>query len=274
MNDKIVIKNLEVFANHGVFPEENQLGQKFIVSAELRTDFSAAAKNDDLTLSVNYAEVCTLINRYMTEHTFHLIETAADRLACAILDQFERIQEISLKIQKPFAPIGLPLETVSVMTERKRADVYLALGSNIGDKKKYIDQAVSALSGTKGCHIECVSELIETLPYGGVGQDNFLNGVLKMKTYLTPHELLDTLHDIEKKAGRKRVIRWGPRTLDLDILLYDDLILDDAVLHIPHIDMQNRNFVLEPLVQIAPYVRHPVLNKTAQQLLADLKGAT
>ena len=95
-----------------------------------------------------------------------------------------------------------------------------------------------------------------------------------MKTYLTPHELLDTLHDIEKKAGRKRVIRWGPRTLDLDILLYDDLILDDAVLHIPHIDMQNRNFVLEPLVQIAPYVRHPVLNKTAQQLLADLKGAT
>ena len=71
MNDKIVIKNLEVFANHGVFPEENQLGQKFIVSAELRTDFSAAAKNDDLTLSVNYAEVCTLINRYMTEHTFH-----------------------------------------------------------------------------------------------------------------------------------------------------------------------------------------------------------
>ena len=94
---------------------------------------------------------------------------------------------------------------------------------------------------------------------------------MKIRTILPPHELLDRLHELEQEANRVRVIHWGPRTLDLDILLYDDLVLDDEELHIPHIEMHKRDFVLIPLAQIAPWVRHPVYNQTVQELLERLK---
>ena len=119
--------------------------------------------------------------------------------------------------------------------------------------------------------MEAVSDFLVTAPYGGVEQDDFLNGAMKIRTLLTPHELLERLHEIEQEAKRERVVRWGPRTLDLDILLYDDLILDEEELHIPHIEMYKRDFVLKPLCQIAPYARHPVYNRTAAELLADLE---
>ena len=93
----------------------------------------------------------------------------------------------------------------------------------MGDKRGYLRQAVESLNQTEGCRVEQVSDFIVTSPYGGVEQDDFLNGVLKMETILTPLELLDRLHEIEKEANRERIVRWGPRTLDLDILLYDDL---------------------------------------------------
>ncbi|MBQ3929217.1 MAG: 2-amino-4-hydroxy-6-hydroxymethyldihydropteridine diphosphokinase [Clostridia bacterium] len=270
--DKITVKNLEVYAYHGALPEENTLGQKFLISAELYTNFSAAVKNDELSLSTNYAEVCRLITDYMKQHTFRLIETAADRLTAALLDAFPFLDGAAVTVRKPWAPIGLPLETVGVRTQRDWHTAYVALGSNIGNSLQYLNNAVASLRQTKGCSVEKVSEYMITEPYGGVGQNDFLNGVLCLKTYLTAHELLDVLHEIENAAGRKREIRWGPRTLDLDIIFYDHQVIDDEQLHIPHIDMHNRVFVLEPLVQLAPYVRHPVLNKTVSQLLYDLKG--
>ena len=93
---------------------------------------------------------------------------------------------------------------------------------------------------------------------------------MKLRTLLTPEELLGRLHQLEQAANRERIIRWGPRTLDLDILFYDQEIIDTPDLHIPHIDLQNRNFVLVPMSQIAPYLRHPVLNQTISQLLDHL----
>lgn len=120
---------------------------------------------------------------------------------------------------------------------------------------------------TKGCRIEAVSDYLVTEPYGVTDQDEFLNGVLKMRTLLSPEELLERLHQLEQEANRERIIHWGPRTLDLDILFYDQEIIDTADLHIPHPDMQNRDFVLAPMNQIAPYLRHPVLNQTISQLL-------
>ena len=98
-----------------------------------------------------------------------------------------------------------------------------------------------------------------------------MNGVLETETMLEPYELLDYLHTLEKKADRVREQHWGPRTLDLDIIFYDDLILDEKELQIPHKDMKNRDFVLVPLAQIAGYKRHPVLNVTVDEMVKQLK---
>ena len=269
--DKIHIKNLEVFARHGVFPEENALGQKFVVSAVLYTSTREAGRADDLAKSIHYGEVSQFVTEFMEQNTFKLLETVAERLAEEQLLRTEHLEKVSLEIKKPWAPVGLPLETVSVEIERGWHTAYIALGSNLGDKEANLRLGVEGLRSTRGCRVEAVSDFLVTAPYGGVEQDDFLNGAMKIRTLLTPHELLERLHEIEQEAKRERVVRWGPRTLDLDILLYDDLILDEEELHIPHIEMYKRDFVLKPLCQIAPYARHPVYNRTVAELLADLE---
>ena len=130
--------------------------------------------------------------------------------------------------------------------------------------------AVSRLSQSEGCRVKKVADYIVTEPYGGVEQDDFLNSCLELETLLLPAELLTLLHEIEAAADRKREIHWGPRTLDLDILLYDDLVMDSEALTIPHVEMHKRDFVLTPLVQIAPWVRHPVFGKTAKEMKEEL----
>ena len=146
-------------------------------------------------------------------------------------------------------------------------------GINLIDKK-YLDNAIQGLRDMKEIVVEKVSEYLVTEPYGDVEQDEFLNGALRVRTLLSPEELLDRLHVLEQAADRKRIIHWGPRTLDLDILFYDNEIIDTVELHVPHIDMENRDFVLKPMVEIAPYLRHPVLNLTMEQLLKKLEGKT
>lgn len=268
--DKIKITDLEVFANHGVFPEENTLGQKFLVSAVLYTDTRRAGLTDDLAASVHYGEVCAFIDRYLREHTFCLLERAAETLAEELLLETKGLRKIRLEIKKPWAPIGLPLKTVSVEIERGWHTAYIALGSNMGDREKYLDDAVRAMDSIRGCTVKKVSHFIETPPYGVTDQADFLNGCLELRTLLTPGELLEELHRIEQDAGRERILRWGPRTLDLDIIFYDDLISEEDTLCIPHVDMHRRKFVLEPLCEIAPYKRHPVYGKTVHELNLDL----
>ncbi|MEF2763968.1 MAG: 2-amino-4-hydroxy-6-hydroxymethyldihydropteridine diphosphokinase [Mediterraneibacter sp.] len=265
--DEIRIEELEVFANHGVFPEENVLGQKFLVSAVLYTDTRKAGQTDDLTASIHYGEVCAFIDRYLREHTFKLLERAAECLAEELLLNTNHLQKVRLEIKKPWAPVGLPLKTVSVSVEREWHDAVIALGSNMGDRQGYLAGAVEKLDAVKGCRVRKVSGFLETPPYGVTDQADFLNGCLELETLLYPHELLDELHRIEKEAGRERILRWGPRTLDLDIIFYDDLILQDSDLCIPHVEMHKREFVLKPLSEIAPYRRHPVTGKTVQEML-------
>ena len=118
------------------------------------------------------------------------------------------------------------------------------------------------------------SSYLVTKPYGGVEQDDFLNACVELETLLPPAELLERLHEIEQAARRERLIRWGPRTLDLDILLYDDLILETGDLVIPHVEMHLRDFVLWPLREIAPHKRHPVFQKTITQLAEALEDRT
>lgn len=269
--DKIKIKDLEIFANHGVFPEETKLGQKFLVSAVLYTDTRAAGKGDDLTKSIHYGEVSRFMTDFLQEHTYLLIETAAEKLAEALLLEKPNLQRVRLEIKKPWAPVGLPLDTVSVEIERGWHTAYLALGSSMGDKSAYLQQAVREIDALTGCQVIKVSELIATAPYGGAAENEFLNGAMKIRTLLTPQELLEEIHQIESGAGRERMIHWGDRTLDIDILLYDDLVLDSEELQIPHAEMHKRDFVLVPMVQIAPYVRHPLSGKTMKELKEELK---
>lgn len=268
--DKIRIRNLEVFANHGVFPEERILGQKFLVSAELHTSMKEAAAGDDLEKAVNYGDVCQFISDYTQDNTFELIETLADRLAREILAGYERVEKVILEVSKPWAPVGLPLENVSVEVERGRHTVYIALGSNMGDKEGYLWRAVDSLNGLEDLKVTKVSDFIVTKPYGAVEQDDFLNGVLEAETTMDPFELLDALHVIENEAGRTREVRWGPRTLDLDIIFYDDMVLDSEKLIIPHKEMHLRDFVLKPLLEIAPWKRHPLLGRTVEELAEEL----
>lgn len=270
--DKIHIKNLEVFGRHGVFPEENRLGQKFIINATLYVTTRNAGLKDDLTKSVHYGEVSHFMTNYMTEHTFQLIEAAAEQMARAVLLRFPRMQAITLEILKPWAPIGLPLEAVSVEITRSWHLAYIALGSNLGDREKYIRQGAESLDRREDCVVQRISRLIGTEPYGVKEQPEFLNGMLELRTLLLPEELLDVLHEVEQEAHRERKMHWGPRTLDLDIIFYDDCIVDREELQIPHPDMENREFVLKPLAELAPYLRHPLKGKTVRQMLAEIRN--
>lgn len=270
--DQIRIDNLSVFAYHGVFDFEQKNGQTFFINLILDTDLKKAGLTDELSLSTNYGEVCHMVNNWMKEHTCKLIETVAENLAKEILLQFPLIKKVTVEIRKPEAPIGLPFESVSVKIERGWHKAYIAFGSNMGDKGENIALGLNGLKANDQVRMGKISDIFVTKPYGGVEQDDFLNGVCEIETILSKHELLDFLHEIEAKANRVREIHWGPRTLDLDILFYDKEVFEDEVLIIPHVDLQNRDFVLKPLSQIAPYLRHPVLGKTIRELWVDLQS--
>ena len=268
--DQIRIEELEVYAHHGVYPEENEKGQHFYVNATLYANTRPAGIADDLRLSTNYGEVCQFITEFMQQHTFQLIETVVEWTAYEVLQQFPLVQGLDLEIRKPEAPIPLPFGSVSVAIHREWHEAYIAVGSNMGDSRGHIAKALGQLEKHKDIQVTKVSGLLETLPYGGVEQDNFVNGMFEIRTLLTPEELLRELHKIEASEGRERKIHWGPRTLDLDIIFYDDLIYSSEDLVIPHVDMENRYFVLKPLSELAPNFRHPITHKTVAQMLAEL----
>ncbi len=270
--DEIRVKNLEVFCHHGVYKEENVLGQKFLVNIVSKVDTRAAGKTDELELSVSYGDICRCVKKEMTKQNDKLLERVAERLAECILLQFPLIKEVEIEVKKPWAPVLMHVDYTSVKIKRSWHKVYIGVGSNLGEREEYMELAkekVSALPDTKNFKS---ASIIETEPYGYTEQGKFLNTVYSIETLDTPAEFLDKLHQIENEAERKREIHWGPRTLDVDIVLYDDEIVADSNLFIPHREMHKREFVLEPLVQIAPYAINPISKKTAEQLLDELRG--
>lgn len=272
--DVIHIKRLEIFANHGVIPEENTLGQKFIISADLYKDLRKAGKSDDVEETVHYGKAAVLIKQISEKSMFRLIEKLAEEIADALLKNFP-VEKVRVVIEKPWAPVRLPLDTVAVEIERSWHTAYLSVGSNIGEKEQFLNNAFKKLDEDCNIKVTKVSKYIETEPYGNVEQDKFLNGCLEIRTLLTPDELLKKVNGIEQEEGRIRTLHWGPRTLDIDILLYDNEVVYTDDLKIPHPDMHNRMFVLEPLCEIAPFVIHPVLGKSVMRLkekLMDKQG--
>lgn len=271
-SDEIRIRGLRVFAHHGVFEEETRLGQMFVVNATLYTSTRQGGLADALEQTISYADVCVFLTEYLQKNTWKLLEAAVEHACRALLLKFPLIHEVELEMEKPSAPIPLPFDSVSVCVRRGWHRAFVALGSNMGDKQGYLDGAVEALRADECVRVKKVSSYRVTEPYGGVEQDDFLNAAMEIETLYDPEELLDALHVLEQAARRERLIHWGPRTLDLDILFYDDLVQDDPALILPHPDLQNRDFVLGPMVELAPNFVHPVLHKTMRQLLDALSS--
>lgn len=158
--------------------------------------------------------------------------------------------------------------------EGKMEDVFIGLGTNIGDRLSNLREAVKALHALRCTTLIAVSSVYETPPIGFSDQDNFFNAVCSIRTGLKPEELFHHLKQIERKLGRpEQYERWGPRIIDLDVLLYGNLIFRTDTISIPHVEIPNRKFVLVPLLELQNPV-HPVLQKTIRELLTECKDAS
>lgn len=269
--DKIYINNLEFIGFHGVFPEEKKLGQKFFVSLELSVDTREAGKSGDLCKSVHYGLVAQDVERVFLEKSIDLIETCAENIAEMVLKKYELVREVKVIVKKPWAPLQMHFESVAVEITRKWHRVYLSLGSNMGDKRENLLEAIKRIEWLENTEVVKSSKILETEPFGYTEQDNFLNSCLEIRTLLTAQELLSQILKIELDMGRIREIKWGPRIIDIDILFYDSEIIEEDNLAVPHPWICEREFVLEPLSEIAPNYIHPLEKKTIAMLARKLK---
>ncbi|MAT39503.1 MAG: 2-amino-4-hydroxy-6-hydroxymethyldihydropteridine diphosphokinase [Ectothiorhodospiraceae bacterium] len=154
------------------------------------------------------------------------------------------------------------------MSQDKQIDVFIGMGSNVGDRLNYLQQATELMSEQEGVELLKASSVYETEPWGEPDQDEYLNCVLKLQSSLEALELLHQLKSIEKQIGRKERKKWGPREIDLDILFYGDEIISTDELTVPQENMRVRRFILVPLVEIAPDLKHPEFAQTMNDLLA------
>lgn len=145
---------------------------------------------------------------------------------------------------------------------------YVGVGSNVGDRLGHCKQAIRLMGDLEGCRVHVQTSFFTTEPVGVEGHDWYVNTVVAMDTTLSPRELLQRLLEIEIFMGRRRKKKWEPRTIDLDILLYGDQVIQETDLIIPHPLMHERRFVLVPLVQMAPHLVHPILGRRLEELLA------
>ncbi|MGL5646772.1 MAG: 2-amino-4-hydroxy-6-hydroxymethyldihydropteridine diphosphokinase [Clostridium sp.] len=270
--DKVYLKDVEIFSNHGVFKEEKVLGQKFIFDIELGLDMAKAAKENDLEASVHYGELCHGIEKICVDECFDLIETLAEKVSEYILYKYRIVETVRVKVKKPWAPIGRHLKYAAVEVNRKWSTAYLSIGSNIGEKEENLNKAIELIDNIEGVEVSNKAKFLKTEPWGGVEQEEFLNSALELRTILSYKELMRNLLDIELKMKRKRGIKWGPRIIDIDIIFFDDLVTNDDFCIIPHPRMEEREFVLEPLNEICPNKIHPLLNKRVFRLLDEIKN--
>ncbi|WHH60227.1 2-amino-4-hydroxy-6-hydroxymethyldihydropteridine diphosphokinase [Petroclostridium sp. X23] len=149
---------------------------------------------------------------------------------------------------------------------------YIGLGSNIGDRKANLDRAIDMFRELNGIEVTAVSSYYNTAPVGYTEQPDFLNAVIELRITLPVSRLLEVCRDIEKSLKRERTIRWGPRTIDLDILLYGDVMVNQESLTVPHPRMHERDFVMRPLNEIAPKAYHPVFKQTIDEMYRGMRN--
>jgi dihydroneopterin aldolase/2-amino-4-hydroxy-6-hydroxymethyldihydropteridine diphosphokinase len=274
--DRVSLAGLRVFARHGVLAGERQYGQEFLIDAVLWLDTRAAAAADDLSLAADYSAIADRIATLASGPPVRLIETLAQRLADGCLAE-PAVQEVEITVHKPHAPIRVPFADVSVTIRRARPaaagpgdeqPVVIALGSNLGDRLGHLQGAVDALAGTPRLTVAAVSPVYQTAPVGGPAQPDYYNAALTARTVLSPHALLARCQQVETAFGRVRAETWGPRTLDLDIIVYGDLVTEEPGLTLPHPRAGERAFVLAPWHAIDPEAVLPGRGSVADLLAA------
>lgn len=257
MTDRITLTGISVVACHGVLASEKVEPQPFIADIVMECDLSRAGASDDLDRTVSYADVAQEARRILVGPSVDLIETLAEHIATAVLVR-PAIEAVEVTIHKPQAPAGVPFHdaelggpSVTIRREQDRA-VVIAVGANLGDRVATLKSAVRALRETDGVRVLGVSPLFETDPVGGVEQPDYLNAVVTARSRLAPWTLLARLHQIESWHSRTREIRWGARTLDLDLIQVGDpgagtdLTSSTDDLTLPHPRAHERSFVLAP----------------------------
>jgi dihydroneopterin aldolase/2-amino-4-hydroxy-6-hydroxymethyldihydropteridine diphosphokinase len=255
--DRIDIVGLQVMTIIGALAHERELAQPVRIDLSIEVDLRDAGRSDELDDTVNYGAVSERVADAVRESKDVLLERLADRIAEVVLG-FARVEAVEVTLTKVRPPIAEQVETTAVRIRRTPDDIdtdprsshtaIVALGSNLGDREAYLRFALSRLGD-----VAATSQVFETAPVGGPDrQGAYLNMVAVVRTPLDPYAFVRRCQRIESEALRQRVVRWGPRTLDVDVLFYDDVVIDDPDVTIPHPRFAERRFVLAPLAEVAP----------------------
>lgn len=256
VTDHILINELRVLSVIGVLDQERLAPQPLRVDVDMHLDLHDAGLSDDLNETVHYGEVSQRLVEVARDNSDLLLERLAQRMAEVVLD-YPRVRSVDLTLTKLRPPIPVDVGSSAVRIQRTRSaaarsgvhEAIIALGTNLGDRVGYLRFALERF----GDSLVTQSQVYETDPVGGPDdQGAYLNMVVVLRTELDPYALLRWLHRIEADAGRERTVHWGPRTLDLDVLFFDDVVIDGGNLAIPHPRYADRRFVLAPLSEIRP----------------------
>lgn len=281
--DRVAVRGVRGRGTHGVLAQEKRDGQEFSVDVVMHVPTLRAGRSDDLADAVDYSVVAAVAHRILTGPSLDLVETVAERIAAAVMAD-PRLVAVDVTVHKPQAPVGVPFDDVTVTVRRTRDDVradtvppepvraVLALGANLEDPYRTLHEAVLQLAAVGGVQVVETSPVVDSAPVGGPSQARYLNAVVLVDTTLSPRALLHACQDVEQVHGRTREVRWGARTLDVDVVTYGDVHLDAHELGLPHPMASTRRFVLLPwsLVDPAAVLREYGFARPVAELLEDL----
>ncbi|WP_281966323.1 dihydroneopterin aldolase [Serinicoccus marinus] len=264
--DQIRLSGVRARGHHGVLDHERRDGQDFVVDVLMELDLRPAGTSDELARTVHYGEVAADVVAVVEGEPRDLIETVAEEIAARVLAR-PLVEAVEVTVHKPQAPVGVPFGDVAVVVRRRRdVPVVIALGANLAgtdgaEPAETLRAAVGRLRRLRGLRGVRASRSFVTAPVGGeavAGQPDYINAVALARTSLSPASLLAALHRVEAAFGRTREVRWGARTLDLDLVQYGDpsagtdVVSEDPELTLPHPRSHERAFVLVPWADLDP----------------------
>lgn len=275
--DTILVDDLRVMCVIGALPHEREAAQPLRVDIAVGVDLRDAGRTDELDATVHYGLVAEQVAAMAAESKFVLLERFAAEVADIVL-AFDRVEQVDVTVTKLRPPVPTQLASTAVRIVRTRAEsgsvplhshtAIVALGSNLGDRESYLRLAVAELG-----NVVAVSDVYETEPIGGPdAQDAYLNMVAVVETSLDPFAFLRRCRRIEALALRQRIVHWGPRTLDVDVLFFDDMTIDSPELIVPHPRIDERRFVLAPLSDVAPERTPPDWDTTLPPATVTRRG--